>query len=241
MNFDDNNIRLVDLDGDGVIDALRTGASFELFFNDPIKGWQSVETRPRQPTRGIPQPEFFRPAGQAGRPDRRRPSGLRPRRAGPDRLLALSGLWPMGPARHHGQQPRLPRTPFPSRERLRSEARPVRRCGRRRTGRHRLCRTGPADVLDQPGRQRLERSDRHHGTPPLTDVDAVRLADMLGTGTAGVLWTFDQIGAAPRATYQFLDLTGGVKPYLLEQMDNHMGAVTRVAVCSVDAVLPGGR
>ncbi len=34
------------------------------------------------------------------------------------------------------------------------------------------------------------------------------------------------------SNFQFLDLTGGLKPYLLEQMDNHMGAVTRVQYAS---------
>jgi RHS repeat-associated protein len=63
--------------------------------------------------------------------------------------------------------------------------------------------------------------------PVLADVDAVRLADMLGVGTAGVLWTVDQVSPADE-TYQFLDLTGGTKPYLLERIDNHRGAVTQV-------------
>jgi Insecticide toxin TcdB middle/N-terminal region len=67
-----------------------------------------------------------------------------------------------------------------------------------------------------------------HGTPPVTDATAVRLADMLGTGTEGILWTYD-FGAFSDSTYKFLDLTGGVKPYVLDQMDNHMGAVTKVS------------
>ena len=67
-----------------------------------------------------------------------------------------------------------------------------------------------------------------HGTPPVTDATAVRLADMLGTGTEGILWTYD-FGAFPDSTYKFLDLTGGIKPYVLDQMDNHMGAVTKVS------------
>ena len=66
-----------------------------------------------------------------------------------------------------------------------------------------------------------------HGTPPVADATAVRLADMLGTGTEGILWTYD-FGAFPDSTYKFLDLTGGIKPYLLDRMDNQMGAVTRI-------------
>ena len=65
------------------------------------------------------------------------------------------------------------------------------------------------------------------GTPPVSDVDAVRLADMLGTGISGVLWTTDVNGLS-RQNMFFLDFTGGLKPYLLAEMDNHMGALTRV-------------
>ena len=37
VSLDAPDVRLLDLDGDGVVDALRTGAQegFELFFNDP--------------------------------------------------------------------------------------------------------------------------------------------------------------------------------------------------------------
>ena len=65
------------------------------------------------------------------------------------------------------------------------------------------------------------------GTPPVTDVDAVRLVDVLGSGIRGVLWSRDLSGSA-RANAFFLDFTGGTKPYLLDRMDNHMGAETRV-------------
>jgi RHS repeat-associated protein len=65
------------------------------------------------------------------------------------------------------------------------------------------------------------------GTPPVSDIDAVRLADMLGSGISGVLWSADANGAE-RANMRFLDFTGGVKPYLLTEMSNNIGSVTRV-------------
>ncbi|MGZ4997478.1 MAG: toxin TcdB middle/N-terminal domain-containing protein [Methylobacter sp.] len=69
------------------------------------------------------------------------------------------------------------------------------------------------------------------GTPPVSDFDAVRLVDLLGTGVGGVLWTSDATGLA-RNTMYFFDFTGGTKPYLLSEMDNHMdnhmGSLTRV-------------
>ncbi len=65
------------------------------------------------------------------------------------------------------------------------------------------------------------------GTPPVSDFDAVRLVDFLGSGISGVLWSADA-SAPGRPNMHFLDLTGAVKPYLLNRMDNHMGAVTIV-------------
>src|SRR5207245_1206232 len=66
------------------------------------------------------------------------------------------------------------------------------------------------------------------GTPPVAEVDAVRLADMLGIGTAGILWTYDARSFAD-STYKFLDLTGEMKPYLLISRDNNAGAKMTIA------------
>ena len=66
------------------------------------------------------------------------------------------------------------------------------------------------------------------GTPRVSDIDAVRLVDLYGSGISGVLWSADANGQS-RTNLFFLDFTGGIKPYLLNEMDNHMGAITRVA------------
>ena len=39
IDLDAPDVRLIDLDGDGVTDALRTGPKFELYYNDPNDGW----------------------------------------------------------------------------------------------------------------------------------------------------------------------------------------------------------
>jgi len=44
---------------------------------------------------------------------------------------------------------------------------------------------------------------------------------------SGLLYSLPRKGSR-RPTLRFLDVTGGEKPYLLEEMDNNMGAVTRV-------------
>lgn len=65
------------------------------------------------------------------------------------------------------------------------------------------------------------------GTPAITDRDAVHAADIYGSGTASLLWSFD-IAVHPEGNYKVLDLCGGVKPHLLIEMSNSMGATTRV-------------
>jgi RHS repeat-associated protein len=63
------------------------------------------------------------------------------------------------------------------------------------------------------------------GTPPVTNRVTMRLADVLGTGVPGVLWSTDAGRPAP---YRMLDPCGGVKPYLLSSIDNHCGATTAI-------------
>ena len=65
------------------------------------------------------------------------------------------------------------------------------------------------------------------GTPRGTDTDAIRVMDLYGNGTPGILWHLQPTGHfGPRVYY--LDLTGGTKPYLMTSVDNHMGSVTTV-------------
>ena len=39
FNLEDPEVRLVDLTGDGVTDAIRSGSRLECFFNEPKTGW----------------------------------------------------------------------------------------------------------------------------------------------------------------------------------------------------------
>jgi RHS repeat-associated protein len=63
---------------------------------------------------------------------------------------------------------------------------------------------------------------------PTARMNDVRLADMRGSGTAGILWA--QPGPFGHLTdYFYLDFTGASKPYLLNHIDNGTGLVTTVA------------
>jgi len=70
-----------------------------------------------------------------------------------------------------------------------------------------------------------------HGTPRVTNSDSVRVADMKGTGTAGVLWSYDYSSTQDRKNYKYLDFTGGIKPFLLNLIENNIGAKTAIEYC----------
>jgi RHS repeat-associated protein len=67
---------------------------------------------------------------------------------------------------------------------------------------------------------------------PLTTF--VRVADMNGSGTADVVW--DQPQAPADQTWRTLDLTGGVRPNLLATIDNGMGRTIQIEYSSSGAM-----
>ena len=63
--------------------------------------------------------------------------------------------------------------------------------------------------------------------PPLDDLVAVVPADLLGNGTACLVWSSPLPGDA-RRPMRYIDLMGGQKPHLLVKTVNNLGAETRV-------------
>lgn len=75
----------------------------------------------------------------------------------------------------------------------------------------------------------LNSGGRSYGDPitiertPTLAAGRTLVADMAGTGTVGLLWN-----SPAEATYHYLDLAGGVKPYLLAGVDNGQGMNTTI-------------
>ncbi len=222
FNLEDPEVRLVDLTGDGVTDVIRSGTRLECFFNDSHGGWLPDNTRfvERKSLDDFPNVNFSDPrvkfADISG-------DGLQ------DIVLVYDGnieYWPnvgygdWGKRLYMRNSPRFPHGYNPNRILVGD-----------------VDGDGLADIvyvddrhitlwINQSGNGWSDPIEIP-GTPRGSDMDAVRLVDLLGSGIAGVLWTKD-LTFDRRDHYFFLDLTGGTKPYLLNVMDNHMGAETRI-------------
>jgi RHS repeat-associated protein len=220
VNLEDPEVKLVDLTGNGVIDAIRSGTAFECFFNDPKKGWNETRKVTRKEIADFPNVNFSDPRVKWGDMTG---DGLQ------DIVLVHNGTveyWPNLGYGNWGKRitmqncPRFPYGYNPKRILVGD-----------------VDGDGLADLLyidNQKIMLWINRSGNGwsdpieiRGSPPVTDMDSVRLVDLLGTGVSGILWSAVLSGRSPTHMF-FLDLTGGTKPYLLNQMDNHIGAVTKV-------------
>jgi RHS repeat-associated protein len=63
--------------------------------------------------------------------------------------------------------------------------------------------------------------------PPVDNVSAVTVADLLGNGTACLVWS-SPLPAHARQPLRYIDLMGGKKPHLLVSLVNNLGAETHV-------------
>ncbi|GIF68466.1 hypothetical protein Ais01nite_65010 [Asanoa ishikariensis] len=69
------------------------------------------------------------------------------------------------------------------------------------------------------------------GLPPPQATETVQTVDLLGAGTACLVWSSTHPDDAGRAM-RYADLTGGVKPHLLERVVNNLGAETVIRYAS---------
>ncbi len=209
-------VKLLDLDGDGVTDALHSSLALECYFSDSVNGWSPPRAVVWKP--GFPK-DFSDPrvkwADMSG-------DGLQ------DAVLIENGsvtYWPnlgygrWGDALSMGDSLDLPFQYDPKRVLLGD-----------------IDGDGLADIVYvENGQITLWINQSGNGwsdpivideTPTVTDSVAVRLVDIHGSGAVGVLWSQDLTGTG--ANFYFWDATAGIKPYLLNEMDNHIGAVTKI-------------
>ena len=215
----DSGVRLVDLDGDGLTDVLRSGSRLQCWFNDvdPRRAWQRTASADGSAADVDLADPRVRLADMTG-------DGLQ------DIVLLRSGAVAYWPNLGHGRwgamvtmrgSPRLPEDLDPRRLLLGD-----------------LDGDGAADLAYvDDGRVLLWGNETGNawsaqpiaitGTPALTEADSIQLTDLLGTGMAGLLWTRPADGTAAGAA-RFLDFTGRQKPHLLQAVDNNLGALTRI-------------
>lgn len=216
FRFDDPEVRLIDLDGDGVTDVLRNGSRFECFFNHPEKGFYKTRFTDKTFADFSFADPRIRFADMTG-------DGMQ------DIVLVSSGqihYWPnLGYGRFGEKVVMLNPPRFPE------EYNPLQILLGDLDG------DGLTDLafvennrvtlyINQSG-NRFSDPVVIMGTPRIQSLEALRVTDLLGTGQSGILWSF---GAGEYTAGQmfFLDFTAGNKPYLLQEMNNNMGSLTRV-------------
>ena len=221
----DPNVRLVDLTGDGLSDALMTQADHFLWFEClGEKGFAPpTHIARKHDLDQFPDVFFNDPAGRVRLADMTG-SGLN------DIVLVHNGridYWPNLGYGHFGKRITMENAPH-----LEVDFDPKRLFLADLNG------TDCADLVyvdfdrvhfwfNQSG-NRWSQTETILGTPTVSDVDSIQFADVFGTGTATLLWSYD-FAVQPEGNYKALDFCGGVKPYILNEMSNNMGATTRVS------------
>jgi len=224
FNLGDPNVRLVDLTGDGLSDALMTQDDHFLWFEClGEKGFAPPKHVPRKHDLDqFPDVFFNDPAGRV-RLANISGGGLN------DIVLIHNGridYWPNLGYGNFGKRITMENAPH-----LEVDFDPKRLFLADLNG------SGCADLVyvdfdrvhfwfNQSG-NRWSSRETILGTPIITDADSIQFADVFGTGTSTLLWSYD-FSAQPEGNYKALDFCGGIKPYVLTEMSNNMGATTRV-------------
>ncbi len=217
LAFETGGLQLMDVNGDGLVDAVHDGRTgLQVYDNLGSAGWE--------PPRLVPKDDLPTPVPNLSSGDPRvrladiNGDGLA------DVVLFSSGYfeyWPSRGAGHFAESRKMTAAP-----RFSYPFDPARVFIVDING------DGLADVvfvgydevtywINQSGNS-FSAPQTIRYTPPTSRADTLRIADMSGTGTAGILWT------SPYPDYRYLDFTGDVKPGLLSRIDNGLGRITAI-------------
>ncbi len=220
----DPNLRMVDLTGDGLADILITGDNYFIWYRSlGEQGFANPQFIARQHDLNLFPDVFFNdPAGRVRLADMTG-DGLA------DIVLAHDGrieYWPNLGHGRFGSRIVMQNTPL-----IGPDYDPKQLLFADIDG------TGCADMIyvenhrirfwfNQSG-NRWSDECVIKGTPPIHDLTAVQCADILGTGTTSLMWSYDQ-EVYPGKNYKFIDFCNGKKPHLLIEMANNLGTTTKV-------------
>jgi RHS repeat-associated protein len=226
FSLTDPLVHLVDLTGNGVTDAIRSGSCLECFFCDPDAGWTSTRFVEPGSLAVFPDVSFADPrvtwADMTG-------DGQQDIVYVHDRIVQY---WPNLGHGNWGKQitmascPALPFNYDPTRVLVGD-----------------IDGDGAADLVYIGGGQVtiwINRSGNSwsepitiDGTPLVSNSDLLRLIDLFGNGVPGLLFSAtDTATPSGRPGSWYLEFTGGVKPYMLSRIDNHIGAITTLTFAS---------
>lgn len=224
FSFEDPGVRLIDFDGDGLVDVMQTTPTEYFYFRNNGDGtWADPMSGPpiqAQPV-SFSDPQV-RLADMNG-----------------DRLLDLVYVhagsvvfWPNQGWGHWGDATAIAGAPDAGADQGRVQLADM-------NG------DGLSDLWLASGTELriwLQRGDGSFAAPidfsglpdanPLTTF--VRVADMNGSGTADVVW--NDPTAPADAAWRYLDLTGGVRPNLLSTIDNGMSRIIQIDYSSTGAM-----
>lgn len=83
------------------------------------------------------------------------------------------------------------------------------------------------DIYRNESGNRWSDAEPLTGFPPIDNLASVMAVDLLGNGTACLVWSSPLPGNAGRQM-RYIDLMGGQKPHLLERIVNNLGAETQI-------------